>query len=284
MSSSGAREAVLPVEDVARPRAGTDDLHAASVVPGRLHSSPVSAPRPVLGGHPGLVHGRFRCSRRRPRRAPGTRSAAASTPSSSHPPAPGKTLAAFLWSLDRLAAAPPPADEQRRCRVLYVSPLKALAVDVERNLRAPLTGIGQAAARLGPSARRSGSPSAPATPRPTSAGAFTRRPTGHPHHHAGVAVPAADQFCPGGIAWHRDGDRRRGARRPPHQAWRPSRGVPRPARRVARPSGPADRPVRDGPPDRGGRDLSSGRAAGADRGAAVGRRSGTSRSSSRSRT
>src|SRR4029079_16367480 len=47
----------------------------------------------------------------------------------------GKTLAAFLWSLDRLAAAPPPADEQLRCRVLYVSPLKALAVDVERNLR-----------------------------------------------------------------------------------------------------------------------------------------------------
>jgi ATP-dependent Lhr-like helicase len=61
----------------------------------------------------------------------------------------GKTLAAFLWSLDRLASSPPPADEQLRCRVLYVSPLKALAVDVERNLRAPLTGIGQASLRLG---------------------------------------------------------------------------------------------------------------------------------------
>ncbi|MCT2280308.1 DEAD/DEAH box helicase [Micromonospora chalcea] len=61
----------------------------------------------------------------------------------------GKTLAAFLWSLDRLAEEPPPADPRRRCRVLYVSPLKALAVDVERNLRAPLTGIRQAAARLG---------------------------------------------------------------------------------------------------------------------------------------
>ncbi|MDT5036372.1 MAG: ATP-dependent helicase Lhr and Lhr-like helicase, partial [Micromonosporaceae bacterium] len=60
----------------------------------------------------------------------------------------GKTLAAFLWSLDRLATAPP-ADPARRCRVLYVSPLKALAVDVERNLRAPLTGIRQAASRLG---------------------------------------------------------------------------------------------------------------------------------------
>ena len=60
----------------------------------------------------------------------------------------GKTLAAFLWSLDRLAAAPPPEDALRRCRVLYLSPLKALAVDVERNLRAPLVGIDQAARRL----------------------------------------------------------------------------------------------------------------------------------------
>ena len=60
----------------------------------------------------------------------------------------GKTLSAFLWSLDRLAATPPPVDPRRRCRVLYVSPLKALAVDVERNLRAPLTGIRQAAQRL----------------------------------------------------------------------------------------------------------------------------------------
>src|SRR5688572_25838775 len=55
----------------------------------------------------------------------------------------GKTLAAFLWSIDRLAAAPRPEAPKRRCRVLYVSPLKALAVDVERNLRSPLTGIRQ---------------------------------------------------------------------------------------------------------------------------------------------
>jgi ATP-dependent Lhr-like helicase len=61
----------------------------------------------------------------------------------------GKTLAAFLWSLDRLAHESVPTDPRRRCRVLYVSPLKALAVDVERNLRAPLTGIRQAAGRLG---------------------------------------------------------------------------------------------------------------------------------------
>ncbi|WP_031162963.1 ATP-dependent helicase [Streptosporangium roseum] len=83
----------------------------------------------------------------------------------------GKTLAAFLWSLDRLAAeraaatggpAGDPAGAvggrrrsreddvpAGRCRVLYVSPLKALAVDVERNLRAPLAGMRQTARRLG---------------------------------------------------------------------------------------------------------------------------------------
>ncbi|MET8382162.1 ATP-dependent helicase [Streptosporangium canum] len=83
----------------------------------------------------------------------------------------GKTLAAFLWSLDRLAAeraaaAGGPAEDPAgaasgrrrsreddapagRCRVLYVSPLKALAVDVERNLRAPLAGMRQTARRLG---------------------------------------------------------------------------------------------------------------------------------------
>ncbi|MFC8798240.1 DEAD/DEAH box helicase [Promicromonospora sp. NPDC057138] len=61
----------------------------------------------------------------------------------------GKTLAAFLWSIDRIMSAPPPEERVRRCRVLYVSPLKALAADVQRNLRSPLTGIRQAAARDG---------------------------------------------------------------------------------------------------------------------------------------
>lgn len=61
----------------------------------------------------------------------------------------GKTLSAFLWALDGLAAEAVPEDKDHRCRVLYISPLKALAVDVERNLRSPLTGIRQAAQRLG---------------------------------------------------------------------------------------------------------------------------------------
>ncbi|MER7079703.1 ATP-dependent helicase [Saccharopolyspora kobensis] len=61
----------------------------------------------------------------------------------------GKTLAAFLSALDKLAVEGAPAEAKHRCRVLYVSPLKALAVDVERNLRAPLAGIRQAAQRRG---------------------------------------------------------------------------------------------------------------------------------------
>lgn len=78
----------------------------------------------------------------------------------------GKTLAAFLWALDRLQASAPtepealpglnpgakgrkPKAPRRNTRVLYISPLKALGVDVERNLRAPLIGITQTAKRLG---------------------------------------------------------------------------------------------------------------------------------------
>src|ERR1043166_1134719 len=60
----------------------------------------------------------------------------------------GKTLAAFLWAIDRLMFAPVPARNER-CRVLYLSPIKALAVDVERNLQSPLVGIAQIARRDG---------------------------------------------------------------------------------------------------------------------------------------
>ena len=60
----------------------------------------------------------------------------------------GKTLTAFLWCLDRLMFQPVP-NPLERCRVIYVSPLKALAVDVERNLRAPLAGIANVARARG---------------------------------------------------------------------------------------------------------------------------------------
>jgi ATP-dependent Lhr-like helicase len=59
----------------------------------------------------------------------------------------GKTLTAFLWCLDRLMLREPVSSPG--CRVLYVSPLKALAVDVERNLRSPLAGIANMAERDG---------------------------------------------------------------------------------------------------------------------------------------
>jgi len=58
----------------------------------------------------------------------------------------GKTLAAFLACIDRLGRSAPVEDG---VRVLYVSPLKALAYDVERNLRAPLVGIQATAGELG---------------------------------------------------------------------------------------------------------------------------------------
>jgi ATP-dependent helicase Lhr and Lhr-like helicase len=62
----------------------------------------------------------------------------------------GKTLSAFLWAIDQLAHRDPPEPgASRGTSVLYVSPLKALAVDVERNLRAPLVGVTQTAKRLG---------------------------------------------------------------------------------------------------------------------------------------
>ncbi len=71
----------------------------------------------------------------------------------------GKTLSAFLWAIDSVfrerieQPTPPPkrtkAADASRTRILYISPLKALGVDVERNLRSPLIGIGQSARRLG---------------------------------------------------------------------------------------------------------------------------------------
>ncbi|WP_341947697.1 ATP-dependent helicase [Microbacterium sp. LWH11-1.2] len=84
----------------------------------------------------------------------------------------GKTLSAFLWAIDsvfrehmdpstgsgtqgkpslseKLEKSEKPKKDAARTRILYISPLKALGVDVERNLRSPLIGIGQSARRLG---------------------------------------------------------------------------------------------------------------------------------------
>ena len=195
--------------------------------------------RPVLTGHPGLVHRCLRPADGRPGGRVGRRSAAATTPSSSRPPD-----RARRWppSCGRSTGSPQRPRRPRssvRCRVLYVSPLKALAVDVERNLRAPLAGIGQAAARLG--LRAPGDPGRHPLRRHPGRRAARVHPAAdrHPHHHSRVAVPAADQRGPRGAARDRDGDRRRGARRRRHQARRAPRRLPRPARRAARPARPS---------------------------------------------
>jgi ATP-dependent Lhr-like helicase len=52
----------------------------------------------------------------------------------------GKTLSAFLWGIDSLAREPERLGTG--VRIIYISPLKALSYDIERNLRAPLAGIG----------------------------------------------------------------------------------------------------------------------------------------------
>ncbi len=61
----------------------------------------------------------------------------------------GKTLAAFLWAIDRLTCGEDPPAPGPGVRVVYVSPLKALAYDIERNLQAPLLGVVETARRMG---------------------------------------------------------------------------------------------------------------------------------------
>ena len=170
----------------------------------------------------------------------------------------GKTLAAFLSAIDDLVArGPTPAASPRpqRCTVLYLSPLKALAVDVERNLRSPLTGIGAVAARRGrqPAGdlRRGAIRRHPVR---RSAGLRPRR-RGHPDHHPGIAVPAADQPRPGNADQRPDGHHRRGARRCRHQTWCAPGRLARPAGCVAGSSGATDRAVGHRPAGRGGRQV-----------------------------
>ncbi len=77
---------------------------------------------------------------------PGRRLRGANTPCCL-PTGSGKTLAAFLVAIDRLMFAPRTDEAERGVRVVYISPLKALGVDVERNLRSPLAGVRAVAQR-----------------------------------------------------------------------------------------------------------------------------------------
>ena len=87
-------------------------------------------------------------ARRHLRRRDGRRSRGGQSTLILAPTGSGKTLTAFLWCINRLMFDAVP-DRERRCRVLYISPLKALAVDIERNLRAPLAGIANRASARG---------------------------------------------------------------------------------------------------------------------------------------
>ena len=148
--------------------------------------------------------------------------------------------------------APPKAG---RCRVLYVSPLKALAVDVERNLRAPLAGIAQIAAGARRRARRAGDRDPHRRHAAGRARAVSARAGRHPDHDAGVAVPAADVQRARGAALGRHDHHRRDPRAGADQARRAPRAVARAARGDLRAPAAAHRPVGDAAPARRGRAL-----------------------------
>src|SRR2546425_3136192 len=121
----------------------SESKRQSGMIPGR-------EPHPSLAGFHEPTRAWFTASFEAPTRAQQTGWPAIQTGESTlilAPTGSGKTLAAFLAAIDRLMFAPAPP-EKERCRVLYVSPLKALAVDVERNLRAPLVGITRYAERM----------------------------------------------------------------------------------------------------------------------------------------
>ena len=149
------------------------------------------APRRVLPRHPRLVRGGVRRAHRRAGRRLGRRRRPGATPWWSPRPARARRSPRSCGRSTGSPREPRPDDPLRRCRVLYVSPLKALAVDVERNLRARWPASARPPTRLGlpepdvTVGMRSGD--TPADERRRARHAAARRPD----HHARVAVPAA---------------------------------------------------------------------------------------------
>ena len=240
-------------------------------------------PRPVLRGHPGLVHRRVRAAHGGPGGRLGRDQQRRARP--------GRRAHRLGQDAGRVPVVARPAGRRAaagRREAALPGPLRLPAQGARGRRRAqPARPAGRDRPGGGPArAAAPGDPGRhPLRRHPGRRAAGLHPPAHrHPHHHARVAVPAADQRRPGGAARHRDGDRRRGARGRRHQARRAPGRLPRPARRAARPPGPADRPVGHGaapsrrwPPTwpAGGRCRWWRRRR---------RRSGTSRSSSRSRT
>ena len=150
----------------------------------------------------------------------------------------GKTLAAFLWCLDRLMLhavdrrqfgsaaigdqALPTPSQGKGCRIVYVSPLKALAVDVERNLRSPLAGMANMARRMGVDVSRAGHQRAHRRHAAARARALCAASGRDSDHHAGVALPAAHLAGRRSAAHGRHGHHRRDSCAGAHQARRAS--------------------------------------------------------------
>ena len=156
----------------------------------------------------------------------------------------GKTLAAFLWCLDRLFTDAQPRPTERRLRVLYVSPLKALTYDVERNLRAPLAGIRRTAERAGH--RRS--PEVRVASRTGDTPADARRQLVSDPPDILVTTPESLYLLLTSqarevAAGRRARDRRRDARHGRHQARRAPGALARAALGADRRRAAADRPV-----------------------------------------
>ncbi|GAA3497575.1 hypothetical protein GCM10019016_046780 [Streptomyces prasinosporus] len=200
-------------------------------------------------------------------------------------PAPGKTLAAFLAALDQLASTPPPADPQESAAACCTSPpLKALAVDVERNLRSPLTGIRQESVRLGcpepevrvgirsgdtpPAERRALSTRPPDILITTPESLFLMLTSAARDALTGVETVILDEVH--AVAGH--------------QARSAPRAVPRAAGRAAARAGPPHRPLGDRPPRSTRSPVSSPPAAGRRSSSRSRARSSTSPSWCRSRT
>ena len=151
--------------------------------------------------------------RRLPRPTRGRRSRAGATRLIAAPTGSGKTLAAFLSAIDALVREGVDGQLEDATRVVYVSPLKALSNDIQRNLEQPLAGIRRQADEARHAGRsRSARRSAPATPQ-TERAAMRELAAAHPRDDAGVAVPAAHERVRAPDAVDRaHGDRRRNSR------------------------------------------------------------------------
>ena len=135
--------------------------------------------------------------------------------------------------------------------MLYVSPLKALNYDIERNLRGPLAGLDSKVTV----AVRTGDTPAEGAPRAAA------RAARHPDHDARVALPDAHLAGARHAPLRRDADPRRGARDRGHEARLASRDQRRAAGRAERDADPADRALRDAAPAGGDRPVRLGRTA-----------------------